>query len=169
MWHKSRTTVIAASLVLAACSTTSQVEQVNMYRTQQDRECQSKGYKPGTQDYQTCLQVVAMNQSAVNGLATTAALMPLAVLGAFISDERVKRDIAEVGRLPSGIRIYRFRYSWSDQVFVGVLAQEVAQVVPEAVIRGGDGYLRVNYARLGTRLFTWEEWTEPKSASRVLN
>jgi hypothetical protein len=161
--------VIAASLVLAACSTTSQVEQVNMYRTQQDRECQSKGYKPGTQDYQTCLQVVAMNQNAVNGMATSAALLPLSVLGAFISDVRVKRDIAEVGRLPSGIRVYRFKYLWSEQVFVGVLAQEVAQVVPEAVIRGGDGYLRVNYARLGTRLLTWEEWIGPKSASRLLN
>jgi len=169
MWHQSRTTVIAASLVLAACSTTSQVEQVNMYRTQQDRECQSKGYRPGTQDYQTCLQVVAMNQSAVNGVATTAALMPLAILGAFISDKRVKRDVAEVGRLPNGIRVYRFRYYWSDQVFVGVLAQEVAQVVPEAVIRGGDGYLRVNYARLGTRLLTWEEWIGPSSMAQRIN
>jgi Chaperone of endosialidase len=161
--------MIVASLMLAACSTTSQVEQINSQRTQQDRECQSKGYRPGTQDYQTCLQVVAMNQSAANGMATTAALMPLAILGAFISDERVKRDVAEVGRLPNGIRVYRFRYYWSDQVFVGVLAQEVAQVVPEAVIRGGDGYLRVDYRQLGTKLMTWEEWIGPPSSSRAVH
>ena len=154
--------MIAASLVLAGCSTTSQVEQVNMYRTQQDRECQSKGYKPGTQDYQTCLQVVAMNQSAVNSVATTAALMPLAILGAFISDMRVKRDVAEVGRLANGIGLYRFRYYWNDQVFVGVLAQEVEAIRPDAVIRDGDGYLRVNYQKLGLNLLTWEEWTRSK-------
>jgi Chaperone of endosialidase len=169
MLRTTWTTVVAASLMLAACSTTSQVEQINAQRAAQDRECQSKGYKPGTQDYQTCLQVVAMNQSAVNGMATSAALLPLTVLGAFISDVRLKRDIAEVGQLPSGIRVYRFKYLWSEQVFVGVLAQEVVQVAPEAVIRGGDGYFRVNYRRLGTRLLTWEEWTGPKSTAQVLD
>jgi hypothetical protein len=38
------------------------------------------------------------------------------------------------------------------------MAQEVAEVRPEAVLRGADGYLRVDYARLGLRLKTWEQW-----------
>ena len=38
------------------------------------------------------------------------------------------------------------------------MAQEVAQIVPDAVVRGADGFLRVNYARLGMRLLTWDEW-----------
>jgi polysaccharide biosynthesis/export protein len=74
------------------------------------------------------------------------------------SDIRLKRDIVLLDRLPNGIGLYRYRYIWSDQVYVGVMAQEVAQVVPDAVVRGADGFLRVNYDRLGTRLLTWDEW-----------
>ena len=70
----------------------------------------------------------------------------------------MKRDIVEVDRLDSGIGLYRYRYIWGDEVFVGVMAQEVARIVPEAVERGADGYFRVDYARLGLRLMTWEEW-----------
>jgi hypothetical protein len=40
-----------------------------------------------------------------------------------------------------------------------VMAQEVAQANPEAVVQGADGYLRVAYGRLGWRLMPWEEWT----------
>jgi hypothetical protein len=75
-----------------------------------------------------------------------------------VSDIRLKRDIALLQHLPNGIGLYRYRYTWNDQVYVGVMAQEVANIVPDAVIRGPDGYLRVNYARLGLRLLTWEEW-----------
>jgi Chaperone of endosialidase len=74
------------------------------------------------------------------------------------SDIRLKRDIAQVGKLDSGINLYRYRYLWSDTTYVGVMAQEVAEVVPEAVLRGADGYLRVDYARLGLRLQTWDQW-----------
>ena len=81
-----------------------------------------------------------------------------------ISDIRLKRDIAEVGRLANGLPLYRYRYPWSDIEYVGVMAQEVAAVMPEAVLRGTDGYLRVDYARLGTRLMTFDTW----SARRAL-
>jgi hypothetical protein len=75
------------------------------------------------------------------------------------SDIRLKRDIVELVRLDNGLRLYRYRYLWSDQVYVGVMAQEVAEIVPDAVLLGADGYLRVNYSRLGLRLMTWDEWT----------
>jgi Chaperone of endosialidase len=78
--------------------------------------------------------------------------------GESISDIRLKRDIARVGELDSGIDLYRYRYLWSDTIYVGVMAQEVATVKPEAVLRGADGYLRVDYARLGLRLQTWDQW-----------
>ena len=76
-----------------------------------------------------------------------------------ISDIRLKRDIAQVGEIDRGINLYRYRYLWSDTTYVGVMAQEVAAVKPEAVLRGADGYLRVDYARLGLQLQTWEQWT----------
>src|SRR6185437_18722 len=57
-----------------------------------------------------------------------------------------------------GLALYRYRYKWSDQVYVGVMAQEVALIRPDAVVQGADGYLRVDYSRLGLHLMTWEEW-----------
>jgi hypothetical protein len=74
------------------------------------------------------------------------------------SDIRLKRDIMRVGCLPNGLDLYRYHYLWSETAYVGVMAQEAASVDPEAVVRGADGYLRVNYARLGLRLQTWDEW-----------
>ena len=38
------------------------------------------------------------------------------------------------------------------------MAQEVAEIYPEAVACGPDGYLRVNYGRLGLRFMSWDEW-----------
>jgi hypothetical protein len=75
------------------------------------------------------------------------------------SDTRLKRDVTQVGELDSGINLYRYRYLWSDTAYVGVMAQEVAAVMPEAVQRGADGYVRVDYARLGLRMQTWDQWT----------
>lgn len=75
-----------------------------------------------------------------------------------VSDIRLKRDILEVARLDNGLGLYRYRYLWSDEVYVGVMAQEVASIVPVAAVSGPDGYLRVNYGRLGMRLQTWDEW-----------
>jgi hypothetical protein len=57
-----------------------------------------------------------------------------------------------------GIGLYRYRYVWSDTTYVGVIAQEVVAVKLEAVQRGDDGYMRVDYARLGLQLQTWDAW-----------
>jgi polysaccharide biosynthesis/export protein len=86
-------------------------------------------------------------------------VLPFAALGAFLSDARVKRDITPIAKWENGLQLYRYRYAWSDTFYVGVLAQEVLEVAPNAVSRGADGYLRVDYARLGLRLQSWEEWT----------
>jgi hypothetical protein len=74
------------------------------------------------------------------------------------SDIRVKRNIEPLGRSADGIEIYRYKYLWSDTSYVGVMAQEVATIEPEAISTGPDGYLRVDYARLGLSLLTWDEW-----------
>jgi hypothetical protein len=64
-----------------------------------------------------------------------------------MSDARLKCDIAPVGRY-GDLSLYLYRYLWSPQWFIGVMAQEVLAVLPQAVIRGADGYLRVNYSKL---------------------
>ncbi|MEX2127692.1 MAG: tail fiber domain-containing protein [Xanthobacteraceae bacterium] len=82
----------------------------------------------------------------------------------YTSDARLKRDVMEVGRRADGIALYRYRYLWSDAEYVGVMAHEAAAVVPEAVVRGSDSYLRVDYGKLGMRLMTWDEWRGPSYA-----
>ena len=62
---------------------------------------------------------------------------------------RSKHDIYLLGRLENGLGFYRFSYNGSDKAYVGVIAQEVQAVMPSAVVRGRDGYLRVFYYELG--------------------
>ncbi len=81
------------------------------------------------------------------------------------SDIRLKRDVVLVGQLDNGLALYSFRYLWSDQVYVGVMAQEVAGVVPQAVGQNQDGYLFVNYGMLGIAFQTFDEWRRSGSGS----
>jgi len=82
-----------------------------------------------------------------------------AKIGKTQSDVRLKRDVTLVGRVKDALGLYRYRYLWSDTVYVGVMAQEVALVHPEAVVRSVlDKYLWVDYSRLGLKLMTWSEW-----------
>jgi hypothetical protein len=74
------------------------------------------------------------------------------------SDIRLKLDIAQVGQLENGIKLYKFRYIWSEQVYVGVMAQQVAAIKPEAVVMEPNGYLAVYYDKLGLQMQTWDEW-----------
>ncbi len=70
----------------------------------------------------------------------------------------MKHDIALIGRLDDGLGFYRFSYNGSDEVYVGVMAQEVQTVAPDAVTRGRDGYLRVFYDKLGLKFETYNQW-----------
>lgn len=90
-------------------------------------------------------------------LSEVTAVVPVSLVGV-LSDIRLKRDIHPVGRTQDGLTLYRFRYLWSDVEMVGLLAQEVLEVAPEAVITGEDGYLRVDYGRLGLSMMTHAEW-----------
>jgi outer membrane immunogenic protein len=84
------------------------------------------------------------------------------------SDIRLKRDVVLVGRLDSGLGIYRYRYVWSDDVYVGVMAQEVALLRPDAVVRDSlSDYLRVDYSRLGLKLMTWPQWQAASKGERI--
>jgi hypothetical protein len=70
------------------------------------------------------------------------------------SDIRMKENIKKIHWLPNGLPVYEFEYKpeYKDQAghgkFVGVMAQEVELVQPEAVITNADGYKMVNYGVL---------------------
>jgi hypothetical protein len=74
------------------------------------------------------------------------------------SDVRLKHDIVLLGRLDNGIGFYRFVYNGGSKAYVGVMAQEVQSVMPDAVGRGHDGYLRVDYDKLGLKFQTYDQW-----------
>ena len=63
------------------------------------------------------------------------------------SDMRLKRDIRKVGTRPDGLGVYLFRYLWSDIQYLGLMAQEVLWVKPQAVGRIGP-WLAVDYGRV---------------------
>jgi hypothetical protein len=75
-----------------------------------------------------------------------------------LSDIHVKHDVVLLGHLDNGLGYYRFSYNGSDKAYVGVMAQEVQAVMPDAVTRGGDGYLRVHYDRLGLKFLAYKDW-----------
>jgi hypothetical protein len=72
------------------------------------------------------------------------------------SDVRLKQNINRIGTLPNGLPFYSFEYIDAVQghplagkgTQVGVMAQEVEQVYPNAVITLDDGYKVVNYGLL---------------------
>ncbi|HEX4409677.1 MAG TPA: DUF3300 domain-containing protein [Xanthobacteraceae bacterium] len=78
--------------------------------------------------------------------------------GGHRSDIRLKHDIVLLGRLDNGLGFYRFAYNGSEKTYVGVMAQEVETVMPRAVMLGRDGYLRVDYDRLGVTFESYAQW-----------
>ncbi|WP_426616084.1 DUF3300 domain-containing protein [Bradyrhizobium sp. McL0616] len=74
------------------------------------------------------------------------------------SDIALKHDIVLLGHLANGLGYYRFSYIGSHKAYVGVMAQEVESVRPDAVTRGSDGYLRVYYDKLGVTFRSYSDW-----------
>ncbi len=74
-----------------------------------------------------------------------------------VSDRLAKERMIRIGTYPLGIGIglylfdYKpeFRDAWGHGRQFGVMADEVEQVMPEAVSMHPDGYKMVNYAMLG--------------------
>ncbi len=67
----------------------------------------------------------------------------------FASDRTLKTDVTQIGARPDGLGIYRFKYLWDALTWhVGVMAQEVLKVKPEAVARHPAGFLMVDYSQI---------------------
>lgn len=63
-------------------------------------------------------------------------------------NRRLKREIKRIGEHPLGIGVYSYKYIWNNIPQVGVMADEVELVRPEAVITGADGFKMVDYGAL---------------------
>lgn len=70
-----------------------------------------------------------------------------AMTAGLLSDRRLKRNIRRVGTHPSGVGVYEYEYLWGGGPTVGVMADEVKQVMPGAVI-SVLGFDAVDYSAL---------------------
>ena len=66
----------------------------------------------------------------------------------FASDERLKKNIEKIGETSEGLGIYRYDYIDGYGPYVGVMAQEVAELKPEALGPTVAGYMTVDYSKI---------------------
>jgi hypothetical protein len=64
------------------------------------------------------------------------------------SDRRLKRNIVKIGEYLNGLAKYSFEYIWGEKS-IGVMADEVEKLIPQAVMTHSSGYKMVNYAMVG--------------------
>jgi hypothetical protein len=76
------------------------------------------------------------------------------------SDARLKRDIDRIATRSDGLLIYSFRYLWDDEVYVGVIAQDLLrnELWRSAVSTKANGYFAVDYGMIDLRMTTLDEW-----------
>lgn len=73
-------------------------------------------------------------------------------LAAVFSDKRLKEDLILVGKANNGLNIYLGKYTKESglddgKIHLFLIAQEVQNIKPEAVIKNENGYLMVDYAK----------------------
>lgn len=100
-------------------------------------------------NYQSQLSQYNQGQSALsNGLfGLGAAALSL------LSDRRAKKDIRRIGKLDNGLPVYAFRYILDDGAMrIGLMADEVEKVVPDAVSMSALGLKVVDYGKVAQRV-----------------
>jgi len=107
--------------------------------------------------YQGALgQPITLSEQTQAGGSPGAGGLLEGISGAYkaFSDQRLKTSITRVCDHPSGAGVYR--WTWNDKAEAiglhgsgyGVIAQEIAEIVPDAVTIGERGYLMVDYGRI---------------------
>jgi hypothetical protein len=63
------------------------------------------------------------------------------------SDRRLKQNVVRLGTRSDGLGVYGFEYIWGGGRQIGLMAQEVAILYPEAVGESG-GFMTVDYGKV---------------------
>jgi Chaperone of endosialidase len=134
--------------IVNALRTGNQVQQPNFINTPQQATTAGADLLGAEgQQYQGQLGAYNAQQAGSNGFL--GGLGQLAGAGAQFwaaSDERLKTNIRQVGKHKTGVGIYAYIKNGLHEI--GVIAQHVQKVLPNAVRVGSNGYLEVNYAEL---------------------
>lgn len=90
----------------------------------------------------------AKNQNAAEQFqfGTNAILGAGNLMAMAFSDRELKDNIACVGKLHNGLPVYLFTYKGDNEPRLGLMAQDVLSIHPEAVSIDRSGYFKVNYA-----------------------
>ena len=88
----------------------------------------------------------AQNANNTNQMIGTG-IGALATVAMMYSDRRLKTNVRRIGTRDDGLGVYEFEYIWGGPKRVGVMADEVARVRPDAVVRIGE-FHAVDYAKL---------------------
>lgn len=97
------------------------------------------------QDLQSLMSSIGSTSSnAATGASSASGLMAL------LSDERAKENIAEVGELKDGQSVYSYNYKGDSRPQIGLIAQEVERLRPDAVVEIG-GLKHVDYGKATER------------------
>jgi len=132
--------------------------------TQARRDLSKAGAQAAAQARQQQLQAFAQNniiknpdiappQPVMQNVGMAAFRDALSIAGSIasiatpiaISSKKAKDNIVKIGESIQGHNIYKFSYKGSPQRYVGVIAEEIQQTKPEAVVTMPSGVLGVNY------------------------
>ena len=81
------------------------------------------------------------------GLAGTLGGAAMKYGPALISDARLKDNIRRIGTADNGLPIYAFQYKGDDTPRMGLMAQDVLHVKPDAVVTMPNGFMAVDYGK----------------------
>lgn len=93
------------------------------------------------------MAMAQQQQGGWNALLGGLGQMGAAYLGK--SDRRLKTNITAIGQHRSGVSLYTWDWVDGSGAGLGVMADELAQVRPDAVSVAADGFQRVNYSAIG--------------------
>jgi hypothetical protein len=73
------------------------------------------------------------------------------------SDIRLKRNV-EFLEETNGHKMYKFQYLWSDEIYVGVMAQDLMGTKYQCALqKRPDGFFNVDYNQLGLKMTSFHE------------
>ena len=81
----------------------------------------------------------------MDALSIGTSIAQIATPFAIASSKKVKDNIVKIGESIQGHNIYKFSYKGSPRRYVGVIAEEIQQIKPEAVVTMPSGIMGVNY------------------------
>ena len=92
-------------------------------------------------------QQAQQHQQSQSSMASLLGGLGSAAMPLFFSDRRLKTDARKVGKLDNGLDVWLFRYKGDSRFQIGVMADEVTGIHPEAVADTPLGFQMVDYER----------------------